>query len=159
MLFELFVRDRKGREKGRRKAMVLAKRFILGLIVITVAYVLLTIAASELGGEVVTLLRPNQDASISETRVWIIDEDTHAIIEHGEAGDGWLAVLERSPEIEIRRGGQIFRYTASLAPQQHDRYHKLRREKYGVADQIIEWLSMTPASDCAGLPVVLKPLL
>jgi hypothetical protein len=52
-----------------------------------------------------TLLRPSQDASIRETRFWIVDEDTHAIIEYGEAGDGWLAVLEGSPEIEIRWRG------------------------------------------------------
>ncbi len=64
-----------------------------------------TLAASELGSEVMTLLRPSQDASIRETRFWIVDEDTHAIIEYGEAGDGWLAVLEGSPEIEIRWRG------------------------------------------------------
>ncbi len=138
--------------------MVWVKRMIVGFIAVAMVYMVLMLAASELGGEVVTLLRPNEDTSISETRVWIVDTGTFEMIEHGEAEMGWLKVLKHSPNIEIRSGGQLVNYSGKLAVEQHALYHKLRREKYGVADQIIEWLSMTPASECAGATVVLKRL-
>ena len=138
--------------------MTWVKRVALGFVVVGFGYIVLTIFASELGGEVVTLLRPNEDRSISETRVWIVDTGTFEMIEHGEPGMGWLKFLQHSPSIQIRRGEQLISYTAILAVEQHDLYHKLRREKYGFADQIIEWLSMTPASECTGAPVVLRRL-
>ena len=53
--------------------MTWVKRVALGFVVVGFGYIVLTIFASELGGEVVTLLRPNEDRSISETRVWIVD--------------------------------------------------------------------------------------
>ena len=136
--------------------MAWVKRIIVAFIVIAMAYVLLTLTASELGGEVVTLLRPNADTSVSETRVWIVDTGNFEMIEHGEAGVGWLKLLKHSPNIQIRRGEQLVSYSGILAVEQHDLYHKLRREKYGVADQVIEWLSMTPSSECTGAPVVLR---
>ena len=138
--------------------MAWVKRIIVAFIVIVMAYVLLTLTASELGGEVVTLLRPNADTSVSETRVWIVDTGNFEMIEHGEAGVGWLKLLKHSPNIQIRRGEQLVSYSGILAVEQHDLYHKLRREKYGVADQVIEWLSMTPSSECTGAPVVLRRL-
>ena len=134
------------------------KRVALGFVVVGFGYIVLTIFASELGGEVVTLLRPSEDRSISETRVWIVDTGNFEMIEHGEAGVGWLELLKHSPSIQIRRGEQLVSYTGILAVEQHDLYHKLRREKYGFADQIIEWLSMTPSSECMGAPVVLRRL-
>ena len=138
--------------------MAWVKRIIVAFIVIAMAYVLLTLTASELGGEVVTLLRPNADTSVSETRVWIVDTGHFEMIEHGEAGVGWLKLLKHSPNILIRRGDQLVSYSGILAVEQHDLYHKLRREKYGFADQIIESLSMTPSSECTGAPVVLRRL-
>ena len=138
--------------------MTWVKRIALGFVVVSFGYIVLTIFASELGGEVVTLLRPNEDRSISETRVWIVDTGTFEMIEHGEAGVGWLKLLKHSPNIQIRRGEQLVSYSGILAVEQHDLYHKLRREKYGVADQVIEWLSMTPSSECTGAPVVLRRL-
>ena len=138
--------------------MAWVKRIIVAFIVIAMAYVLLTLTASELGGEVVTLLRPNADTSVSETRVWIVDTGNFEMIEHGEAGVGWLKLLKHSPNIQIRRGEQLVSYSGILAVEQHDLYHKLRLEKYGVADQVIEWLSMTPSSECTGAPVVLRRL-
>ena len=134
------------------------KRVALGFVVVGFGYIVLTIFASELGGEVVTLLRPNEDRSISETRVWIVDTGNFEMIEHGEAGVDWLKLLKHSPNIQIRRGEQLVSYSGILAVEQHDLYHKLRREKYGVADQVIEWLSMTPSSECTGAPVVLRRL-
>ena len=138
--------------------MAWVKRIIVAFIVIVMAYVLLTLTASELGGEVVTLLRPNADTSVSETRVWIVDTGNFEMIEHGEAGVGWLKLLKHSPNIQIRRGEQLVSYSGILAVEQHDLYHKLRRQKYGFADQVIEWLSMTPSSECTGAPVVLRRL-
>ena len=138
--------------------MAWVKRIIVAFIVIVMAYVLLTLTASELGGEVVTLLRPHADTSVSETRVWIVDTGNFEMIEHGEAGVGWLKLLKHSPNIQIRRGEQLVSYSGILAVEQHDLYHKLRREKYGLAGQVIEWLSMTPSSECTGAPVVLRRL-
>ena len=60
---------------------------LLGIIIIDA---LLMMGASELGGEVVTLIRPEPDGSTSEIRLWIVDADGQSWIEHGDGEAFWI---------------------------------------------------------------------
>jgi hypothetical protein len=53
------------------------------------------------------------------------------------------------------RAGLKVDYHAVSAPDLHARYHELRREKYGIADQIIETLTGASVDVCEGVPVQL----
>lgn len=109
-------------------------------------------AASELGGEVVVLHRKAADGSTSRVRLWIVEDSGRAWIEHGAADSEWMMRLEDDPEITLERRGQVNRYRAHIDPGAHARYHALRRQDYGVADQIVAWVS-GDAETCAAVPV------
>ena len=61
------------------------RRFFISLTGITLLYVVLTFGASEFGGEVATLLRPEQDGSVKKVRVWIVDANNQSWVEHGDS--------------------------------------------------------------------------
>ena len=109
-------------------------------------------AASELGGEVVTLERPNSDGSKSLIRIWIVDQDDSAWIEHGDYQSDWITKLSESSEITLTRQGETLSYWGTTDPEFHLKYHKLRREKYGWADDFIALLS-GGNDHCNGVPV------
>ncbi|MBT5052861.1 MAG: hypothetical protein HOM69_06520 [Gammaproteobacteria bacterium] len=130
-----------------------------GLVVsagIVLMYFGLIFAASELGGEVVTLLRPSADGNFDEVRIWFTEADSDAFIEHGSDGDWWLERLKAGGLLSLRRAGLKVDYHAVSAPDLHTRYHELRREKYGIADQIIEQLSFSSVNTCDGVVVRLQ---
>jgi hypothetical protein len=130
-----------------------------GLVVsagIVLMYFGLIFAASELGGEVVTLLRPSADGDFDEVRIWFTEADSDAFIEHGSDGDWWLERLKAGGLLSLRRAGLKVDYHAVSAPDLHTRYHELRREKYGIADQIIEQLSFSSVDTCDGVVVRLQ---
>ena len=131
------------------------KRVILILLAVVPSYFLVILAASELGGEVVTLLRPSVDGGFDEVRVWIVDDGDVTLIEHGSQGDGWLEALQAPGPISLLRGGIKIDYLGQQASALHARYHALRREKYGVADQMIETLTGASVDACEGMPVQL----
>ena len=56
------------------------KRVIFFLLAMVPSYFLVVLAASELGGEVVTLLRPNVEGGFDEVRVWIVDDGDVTLI-------------------------------------------------------------------------------
>ena len=62
-------------------------------------------------------------------------------------------------EISVVRGGEEKRYIGVSDANAHELYHQLRREKYGIADRIVEITSFGLASKdaCEGVPVRLKP--
>lgn len=127
--------------------------WFIGLLVgIPVLLIAIPIVASELGGEVVTLERAEEDGESSRVRVWVVDTDDASWIEHGDSESYWLDHLQSSSEIVLDRGGQTQRYEGALDPASHDLYHDLRRQKYGWADQLIELLSGGRES-CDGIPV------
>ena len=101
-------------------------------LVIIVFYVSLMLGSSELGGEVATLLRPEQDGSINQ--------------------------LKDQPEISLIREGQEREYIAIPDLNSHDHYHKLREEKYGIATKIVEIgsFNLSGKGGCKGIPVSLK---
>ena len=131
------------------------KRIVLGLSAVVLSYFLVILAASELGGEVVTLLRPNLEGGYDEVRVWIVDDDAVTLIEHGSQGDTWLEGLQAPSPIALVRNDIKVDYLGQQASALHARYHALRREKYGLADQIIETLTGASVDVCEGILVQL----
>ena len=130
--------------------------WVLGLLVgITALLFIIPIAASELGGEVVTLERPNADGDSSQIRIWIVDNSDASWIEHGDSDSYWMEELLSSEEVVLQRGGQTITYEGALDPDSHDLYHDLRRQKYSWADQLIELFSGGRES-CEGIPVRLR---
>lgn len=115
-------------------------------------FVVIVYAASELGGEVVTLIKPTSEGEYNSVRVWVVDRGDQAWIEHGSRGDFWLEKLADQPELKMIRQGKAIYYSAVIDAPAHDLYHQLRSEKYPLADRIIQ--TMTGSSDdCTGLPI------
>jgi len=57
--------------------------------------------AGELGGEVVVLHRVAPDGGASTVRIWIVEDDTGAWVEHGGAGAARLDGAVMGPEGRI----------------------------------------------------------
>ena len=115
---------------------------------------------SELGGEVVILVRPEADQSNKNIRVWIVDADNKSWIEHGDSESYWIQGLVNDSGIFIIREGKEQKYLAFDDRDSHDVYHKLRREKYGLADKMLDILSFgsTSKENCEGIPVRLEKI-
>tara|TARA_Y100000780_G_scaffold146056_1_gene131676 strand:+ start:137 stop:553 length:417 start_codon:yes stop_codon:yes gene_type:complete len=135
-------------------------KLIIAFVAISIFYVSLNFAASELGGEVVQLIRHDPEGSTKNIRVWIVDARDQAWIEHGDTNSFWVKRLSSEPEVSLIRGGAEIKYTAVTDIGSHEIYHDLRREKYGIADRIIELLSFGAAhrNNCTGIPVRLDPV-
>jgi hypothetical protein len=127
--------------------------WFLGILVgIPVLLIAIPIVASELGGEVVTLERAEEDGESSQIRIWIVDNGDASWIEHGDAESYWMRHLQTSDEVILDRGEQTQSYEGTPDPDSHQLYHDLRRTKYGWADQLIELFSGGLES-CDGVPV------
>ena len=50
-------------------------------------YTLTIFVASEAGGEVAELYRPSESGQIEPVRVWVVDTNDGALIEHGDPND------------------------------------------------------------------------
>lgn len=122
---------------------------------IPLLFVVVLYGASEIGGEVVTLDRNDASGDVSGVRIWIVDADGKSWIEHGDSTASWFTRLSESPKLVLTRSGERGEYLATPDPESHDLYHQLRRQKYGLADQLIEWLTGN-AGDCPGIPVRLE---
>lgn len=129
----------------------------IGIVVgVPVLLAVVIFGASELGGEVVTLDRAEADGSASQIRVWIVDEDGQSWIEHGDPDSHWISRLPGSPEVTLTRDGRTTSYLGIPDPESHDRYHQLRRKKYGWADQVVGMFD--GEAECAGVPVRLHAM-
>ncbi len=140
--------------------MKIVYKLIIAFVAVSIFYVSLYFAASELGGEVVQLVRNDSEESTTSIRVWIVDARDQAWIEHGDTNSFWIKRLSSEPEVSLIRGGAEIKYTAITDIGSHEIYHDLRREKYGIADRIIELLSFGAAhrNNCTGIPVRLDPV-
>ncbi len=140
--------------------MKIVYKLIIAFVAVSIFYVSLYFAASELGGEVVQLIRNDSKGSTTSIRVWIVDARDQAWIEHGDTNSFWIKRLSSEPEVSLIRGGAEIKYTAITDIGSHEIYHDLRREKYGIADRIIELLSFGAAhrNNCTGTPVRLDPV-
>ena len=122
----------------------------------TLAFFVALHAASELGGEVVVLHRPSDDGLIDHIRIWIVEDNAKTWIEHGGRDAEWILRLAHDPSITIERNGALGRYRASPDPGSHSLYHRLRRDRYGFASEIVDWL-VGKAGACPDVPVLLEP--
>ncbi len=140
--------------------MKIVYKLIIAFVAVSIFYVSLYFAASELGGEVIQLVRNDSEESTTSIRVWIVDARDQAWIEHGDTNSFWIKRLSSEPEVSLIRGGAEIKYTAVTDIGSHEIYHDLRREKYGIADRIIELLSFGAAhrNNCTGIPVRLDPV-
>ena len=130
------------------------------LISVVIVYGVLTFGLSELGGEVVTLVRPEVDGSNKNIRVWIVDADNKSWIEHGDSESYWIKQLTNDSELLIIREGEEKKYLAFADRDSHDLYHNLRREKYGFSDKMLDILTFGAISkeNCEGIPVRLEKI-
>ena len=137
--------------------MRLALKITAALFFIALTWVASTITISELGGEVVTLGRPEPDNTTKNIRVWIVDDQDKSYIEHGDEDSYWVQAAKQSRIISVERRGKKRSYLARADSRSHSLYHHLRREKYGYADILLETLSFGAMSEenCNGVPVVL----
>ena len=128
----------------------------IGIILsVPILYLVLLYGASELGGEVVILDRPEVSGEESQVRIWIVDQGGTSWIEHGDTESFYLAALAESPRVVLRRNGETVSYVGKPDHDAHDLYHKLRREKYRWADQLIALLTGGNTA-CDGVPVRLQ---
>ena len=133
-------------------------RLIVTLVGIILIWIAMVLGASELTGEVVTLLRPEEDGTTKKVRLWIVDIDDKTWVEHGTQDSFWIKQLADNSEISLIRNGEQKKYLASPDFNAHIIFHQLREEKYGIGDSIIEITSLGSSSraTCKGVPVRLK---
>ena len=128
----------------------------IGILVgVPLAFFAAMYAASELGGEVVVLHRQSEDGSIDRVRVWIVEDGTGTWIEHGSPDAAWISRLAHDPVITVERDGAPQRYRASADRASHALYHRLRRDKYEFAAQVVA-MAAGDADACEGTPVRLE---
>ena len=130
-------------------------KIVVVLLSVAVVYMVLTLGLSELGGEVVTLARPEADGSTKNVRVWIVDSNNNSWIEHGTDESYWIEQSSNGIEVSIIRNKKKEKYEAFNDKESHDFYHNLRSEKYAFADKMLDILTFgaTSKENCSGVPV------
>jgi hypothetical protein len=146
--------------RNRSRSSVALRRLTgaaVAIVALALAAVIAIFAASELGGEVVVLRTRDVAGVETSTHLWVVDEGGYAWLRAGAPGSGWFARLEASPEVVVERGGELGRYRAAplRTSEARERVHALMREKYGLADRLID-LSRDGSRSVA---VRLEPLL
>jgi hypothetical protein len=127
---------------------------VIGLVVV---YAVAHLALIELGREVVVLDKWTPAGTTRPTRLWIVDDGAIAWLHHGYSDSAWIGRLERDPVVTIERAGSTRRYRATPDPSSHDRVHQLLRQKYGVADWWVRFVTGS-REHCPALPVRLEPI-
>lgn len=130
-------------------------KIVSGFVTFVIAFFLLMLGLSEIGGEVVTLTKPSESGEQQTVRLWIVDQDGSAWLEHGDASSFWIKNLSKNPQLTVERHGKAQVYQAKADPDSHELVHRLLREKYGMVDAIIRFLG-GEADRCPGLPVHLS---
>jgi hypothetical protein len=133
------------------------RRVLALLLVVALAFGIGIFAASELGGEVVTL-HTNGPKGESQTRTWVVDEGGFAWLRSGTAGNGWLLRIDADPMVLVERQGESTRFRAVPVrddPTLRDRIHALMRDKYTWADQLVSLIRDGSKS----VPIRLEPVI
>jgi hypothetical protein len=126
------------------------RRAVIALVVLlgsTVALAAAHMAFIEIGRDVVTLRTHQADGSWQETRLWVVDDGTSLWLHSG--GAAWKARFHDSPRVELQRRGQMHTYCARPVPGPHPRVDQLLREKYGLADRWVRFISPDNAATLA----------
>jgi hypothetical protein len=132
------------------KSLLLGVLTLFGVAALVVAA---HMAFIEIGHEVITLRTQRADGTWQKTRLWIVDDGDSSWLH--SAGDAWVKRFEGNPVVEVERGGRIRRYRAQAVPGPHPRIDELLREKYGIADRWVRFIS--PDGEKT-VPVRLDPL-
>jgi len=133
---------------------------------VCVAYVLGHLALIEVGREVAVVYEPTPTGAVHKARLWIVDEGPYSWIHPGNANaQWWVRHMDANSIVEIDRAGEIRRYRAMPDPAAHAKVHRLLREKYGVADMWVRFLSGTDTQSgfltgekCKTVPIRLEPV-
>lgn len=98
------------------------------------------IALSEMG-EVVVVETALPDGDSRRTRIWIVDTPEGPLV-RGTGGKPWVDGARLQPEVILERGGRrsAQRFVELSDPADHERARQLMRGKYGLADELIDWV-------------------
>jgi len=128
---------------------------VLGaLLAALVGFAGLIFAASELGGEGVTLTTTDAEGGLHETPLWVVELDGAQYLRAGNGESGWYVRLRDRPDVQVERAGEMKRYRAVPEPEKVPAVDALMAEKYGIADRIID-VMRDPAGSVA---VRLEPI-
>ena len=130
-------------------------KIISGFVALVIAFFVLMLGLSEIGGEVVTLTKPLESGEQQTVRLWIVDQGGSAWLEHGDRSSFWIRNLSKDPQLTVERNGKTKIYQAMADPDSHELVHKLLRDKYGAIDAVIRLLG-GEADRCPGVPVRLS---
>jgi len=113
------------------------RKLVLFLVALPILFGLAVLAASELGGEVVTLYTRDEAGRESRTSLWVVDYGGYPYLRAGDRDAGWCERLRRVPDVRVERGGETLRYRAVPAPEQTPTVDALMAERYGLADRLV----------------------
>ena len=116
--------------------MSLRKTGIAVLIALVLAFVAM-FAASELGGEVVTLTSFDADGMPHETSVWIVEDDGSLWLRAGNPGSSWIRRVRADPKVEVTRDGRTSSYRAEVVLDRQERINRKMADVYGWADRVV----------------------
>jgi hypothetical protein len=136
---------------------------MLGVIV---ALALGHLALIEIGREVVVVHEPTPSGVMHRSRLWIVDDGGHSWIHPGNANaQWWVQQMDANPIVEVERGGETRRYRVRPDPDAHAKVHQLMRQKYGLADWWVRFLTGTDTNSgvltgkkCTTVPIRLEPI-
>ena len=95
------------------------------------------LAASELGGEVVTLTTFDSEGKTYETPLWIVQDDGSLWLRAGNPNSNWLERIRLDPKVEVTRDGETVAYRADIVLERRDRINRKMADVYGWADTLI----------------------
>ena len=112
-------------------------KILLFLVAVVVGFFVLVGAASEMGGEVVTLTTNDAQGAERTTSLWVVDHGGFEYLRAGNPESSWYERLVADPKVSVERGGEVRRYTAEPAPDRTPDVNALMAEKYGWADRLV----------------------
>jgi len=94
----------------------------------------------------VVVVHTHDAAGDHATRVWVVDDGSHAWLRTGADNASWLPRLRAHPAIELERGGATRPFDAVVLDDAASvaRVNELSRAKYGWSEALLRALS--PAS-------------
>lgn len=113
------------------------RKLLLAVVALAALFGVSLMAASELGGEVVTLYTRDPGGGESRTSLWVVDHEGFQYLRAGDRDSEWFERLRRSPEVRVERGGKIASYQAVPAPELTPAIQELMAQRYGFADRFI----------------------
>jgi hypothetical protein len=113
---------------------------VVGVVLAIPLLVFLVQGIAAESGEVVVVRTQDSTGNPHETRLWVVDDDGASWLRAGTAAAGWLAHIERQPEIEVVRGDETLLVRGVPEPSRRLRTNELMREKYGWAYAYITFL-------------------